>query len=105
MIRNEYNGWTNYETWDAAMWLEGLNDIAQDIYDNVESDDTFSRDEVATFTMSEYLEEYVDEQIPDIESGLFADILNAGLSEINYHEIASNYIYEVEKDENGENEE
>ena len=28
----EYNGWTNYETWNAALWIgsdEGLYDIAR----------------------------------------------------------------------------
>ena len=32
----EYNGWTNYETWNAALWInndEGLYSIAQDAGD------------------------------------------------------------------------
>jgi hypothetical protein len=43
----EYNGWTNYETWNVALWIgndEGLYDIARrcdDYQDFVDSTEDF----------------------------------------------------------------
>jgi len=52
----EYNGWTNYETWNVALWIgndEGLYDIArrcddyQDFVDSTENFITKTRDGVS----------------------------------------------------------
>ena len=96
----KYNGWTNYETWNAALWIgEGSSDYwaeqAQECFDAAEACNTFTRVENATFALAERMESDCDEQqesagLPTY--GMFADLLNAALGQINWHEIARHYI-------------
>jgi hypothetical protein len=101
----EYNGWKNYETWNAALWLdndqgaqqrwtERAEELVQEAIDNDESD---PRDE-AEETLAKELEADCDEQFEACvkASGMFADILNAGLREIDWRDIAEHYLADVE---------
>ena len=106
MKENTYNGWTNYETWNAALWLgngEGssryCDDLAQESYDNAEACDTFTRMENATFSLADSIKDIFDsdERLP--ETGWMADAVNTYISEVNWHEIAEHYMENVEQEQ------
>lgn len=96
----KYNGWTNYETWNAALWMgEGSSEYwaeqAQECFDDAEADGTFSRAENATFALAERMEADSDERAEETlgsVTGMYADLLNAALGQINWHEIARHYV-------------
>ena len=106
-----YNGWTNYETWNIALWMgneEGSyhywDEQAQRAYDGAEADKTFTREEQVTFALAEQIKtEYNDAAQDVLEQGKvqaswISDLLGAALSEVNWHEIAEHLIEEVEKE-------
>ena len=106
-----YNGWTNYETWAAKLWMDNeegsyrhWDSEAQDAWDDAEADGTFTRDEVASRELAEKLKEEHESAMPDVQ-GLFSDLLTAALSEVNWHEIAASLIEDVDKEEEADEEE
>lgn len=81
MESTKYNGWTNYETWAANLWI-----------DNEEATDYIERHgDDATYELSEYLKSEMEENTPTT-CGVYADLLNAAISEINLYEIAEHLI-------------
>ncbi len=100
-----YNGWTNYETWNLKLWLDNEEGWYNEMTDQAGvfvEDYNGDKDRAASF-MRTYLEEWVNENTPDlhwpedmgggkIEASMFNDLLGAAISEINYHEIAESYI-------------
>lgn len=104
----EYNGWTNYETWNCALWMDNdqgsqeyWQEAAQECYDGAEKDDIFTRKENARLALADRIKEHHEEAaeawMPD-QASFFADILNAGLSSVDWHEIAEHYMNEVEEE-------
>ena len=85
MTRKEYNGWTNYETWVTKLWL-----------DNDEGSYRYWADQAAgsdIATLANQLKAEHAEAIPEtMHTGLFADLLTAALSEVNWDEIAESLI-------------
>lgn len=111
MTKKEYNGWTNYETWNVALWIGNeesssnyWTEEAQMSYDGSEADDTFSRDENAALDLSKKLEEFFENQAQDAleaahaQCSWMADLMTAALSEVNWHEIAEHYIADCGKE-------
>ena len=101
----KYNGWTNYETWLVNLWMDNeqgsseyWNECAQEAYDNADSDTSFTREERATLNLADTMKETHEEAQPEV-TGLWADMMNAALSEVNWYEIAEHYIEEVDKEE------
>jgi hypothetical protein len=92
-----YNGWTNYQTWLVKLW-----------FDNDASMEDFVRELIAvgndTYDLSISLKNYVEENKPE-HVGLYADLLNAALAEVNWYEIAEAYMEELKDDVNTEGEE
>lgn len=86
-----YNGWANYETWLVNIWLTNdsgsvdyWEEVARDLWD--EEDPHKSERELA-----DRLKEEIMESQPEL-SGLFADMLSAAFSEVDWDELASHYI-------------
>jgi hypothetical protein len=100
MAERGYNGWSNYETWNLALWIgndEGSDgywrDVTQEVYDDAEPDRTFTRAERATLDLADRLKDEITEANPLADqASFFADVLSAAISEVNWYEIAEHWI-------------
>lgn len=86
-----YQGWTNYETWCVALWLdneEGSYNYCVELATNNRS----------AYELGEVLKEMHQEAAPEV-TGVFADLQNAALSAVNWRELAEHYLAVVEDNE------
>lgn len=77
-----YNGWANYETWQAALWMSEADYIG-DLLDQGLSEVTAEQVKDDTFVM--FLEEETE------RGGLLGDIVSAWVRQVDWQEIAENY--------------
>jgi len=107
MERKDYNGWTNYETWVVNLWMsndQGSDDhyreLAQEVYGESQEETRadgsvlFTRNERAALALADRLKDEFEEQQGELVgvTGMFADLLGAAMSEVNWHEIAEHHI-------------
>jgi hypothetical protein len=110
MEQNEsnYNGWTNYETWVAALWLDNSQasqhywqEVAgecQDAAANMSAAEQkyWSTEEATRSALADRLKREVAEATPEtIEASLYADLLAAAFRRVNWWEIADNWLREL----------
>jgi hypothetical protein len=108
----KYNGWSNYETWNVALWIDNdwgmythRQEMAQDAWDAAETSPNGIqlRLDTAQARLAVALKDWVEEMNPIAsENSLFTDLLNAALGEVDWHEIAENFLTDVEKTEERE---
>ena len=93
---NNYNGWANYETWVTALWID--ND--QNSYSHrceltklVKEEHHEQSDRINCLATG--LSDWIGEMNPlSDQASLFCDLLNAALAEVDWHEIAENFLTE-----------
>ncbi len=97
MSDTKYNGWTNYETWVTALWMDndqGTLEMVEEWADEeLESADGDTDD--AERELARRIEEMHDEANPAGVSGVFADLLSHAMGRIDWREIASHYMSEA----------
>ena len=79
-----YNGWTNRATWLVKLWIDNEQAMYfhwQDEAQNADSSNQLAKD----------IERYYQDNSPQC-SGLFSDLLNTILADVNWHEIAKSLI-------------
>jgi hypothetical protein len=110
---NEYNGWTNYETWLVNLWMDNTEEDqslwareAESLYRYAEAGpyDWSTRKFNATTALAEALKDYWERSAEQItgNSGPFADLLTAALGSVNWREIAGHLIDECVEDDDGQ---
>jgi hypothetical protein len=114
MNEKTYNGWTNYETWNVKLWMDNdegsqgyWTEQAEEAYNSSESDSCFNKEDRAALTaltLAESIKDEYENALQDIlenakiQASVWADLFGAALSEVNWHEIASSLVSEVEKE-------
>ncbi len=105
-----YNGWSNYETWNVALWIN--ND--QGAYNTVEEwaakaweeaadpppdAPRVDRDRRAVHTLADQIKALVEEGNPlASDASMYSDMLSTAMSSVDWDEVATNWVEEVDKE-------
>lgn len=92
----KHNGWTNYETWLVALWLDN-----EQYYQ--ERCNEMALEERDAYNLGKQIEEMLDADHPfhgdnaSKENQMYAasfwsDLINSAMRDVNYFEIAEHYI-------------
>lgn len=81
-----YNGWTNWATWNSYNWLTSDENSVREMEDLAERMD---RDEAARV-----IEERLASPLEDWPAGLYKDMVTASLSQVDYRELAAAFTEE-----------
>lgn len=97
METKTYNGYTNYETWAVALWIDNEQGTQQywesvaDELSNPDSPEYISDENTQKCRLADRLKDEHEEALPELQ-GFAADLLNAGMSEVDWYDIAENLI-------------
>jgi len=103
------NGWTNDETWVVAIWIR--NHVGSRSYwreqatrqfreaSNSESvrNGLWSSARAARFQLASQLKEEIQSAVPMAPASVYLDLLRMSLDSVNWHEIADNLLYELDR--------
>jgi hypothetical protein len=84
-----YQGWTNYETWLVALWLQNDEALYESAMDALRIDHEDDRPDVQ---LKDFVEELAQEGI----EGFQLDLINAALAEVNWSEIAQSFAEDLD---------
>ena len=96
MSDKKCNGWSNYETWLVNLWFDNQEYsqtvLRQFAKDSIRCAELHGRDrDNAAYECSKMIRNEVEENTPEVE-GMFADLLQSALSEVNWYEIAEHIV-------------
>lgn len=99
-----YNGWASHETWAVALWLD--NEQGSHLYWREQAEEhwnnasectqvvkgIWSREEAAKFNLADQLRDEIRDNSPLQEASMYSDLLTSALDEVNWNEIAGNWL-------------
>ena len=117
MDSKKYNGWSNYETWAVKLWMDNeqssyhyWQEATQEAWNeakNKHPNQFMNRHDNARLILSERLKDEHDNQsghpvFAAADGSVYADLLNAALSEVDWHEIADSLLEDADTTEEAE---
>ena len=102
-----YNGWTNYETWAVALWIddEQSNNILwrseaarhtdEATYDKMFFDIACTAHETVRNSLAIQLRNEATKAVHDVESPFYSDLLLMAFDRVNWLEIAENLLVDL----------
>lgn len=106
MTIEEYQGWSNRETWATALWIDNdqsLYEIARD-YAEQEIEGHDKEEEINAYYLGETLKNWIEEDLLTLENiagnrDLWLMLTDIGsLYRVNWREIAQGYLDELVKE-------
>lgn len=94
-LKAEHQGWTNYETWNAALWLDNERSTYEAIRERAREILKAGGERDPKFDLADWIKDFIEENKPDLGASMYSDILTGAISEINFDEIAGNIIEEI----------
>lgn len=101
-MKNEtYNGYTNYETWNCALWLdndqgtqEAMQEKAEELVEELENPHDADEITGTTSLMADFIKALVDDlyETQVTEASMFSDLLGAAMRVIDYYDIAESQL-------------
>ena len=89
-----YNGWRNYETWLAGLYLDGVDwqDFVETELLGEEEDEEITEDKKVK-RLAEYLKDYIEEEasMAGLNDFLY-ELLTSAISEIDFTELATTFL-------------
>lgn len=104
-LEEGYQGWKNYETWAVALWLDNdqgsyeyWREVIQELREagsarGEYTPESVTDEDLLRRELADRLKESHEEMMPQVE-GVFGDLLNGALSEVDWGEIATNLLAE-----------
>lgn len=93
----DYNGWKNYETWCVKLWVD--NDQGEQELWLERTHEAWTRAngdaDDARAALASTLKDYFEEAAPRLD-GIWADLINAAVSEVDWYEIAAEMIEDAD---------
>ena len=106
MSNEKCNGWTNYETWAVKLWLDNDDGayrhwrfVATECMEEAEAGAVLTKTETAAYALAALLKEEHETAMAQIlgdGASVFHDLLGAALSEVNWAEIGTAYMDDLE---------
>jgi hypothetical protein len=84
------NGYKNYSTWNIVTGLSN-KDSAND-YIIMLADEAKKKSENPRNTLGEQIKTYVEDNMPDLEPGIYKDLLKWAIEEADFYQIADTYL-------------
>lgn len=82
MSDETYNGWKNVETWVVSLWLSNDEPMYNEVRESVNG--------MSVYDAMDTIEEMVRDWTP-ITNGMFADIINHSLNQVDWLAIAEGF--------------
>ena len=81
-----YQGWSNYETWAVALWLD--NDYG--MYQMIQEEASTAED---AYSLGQSIKGLIEEGAPQLD-GVYGELLTGALQNVDWREIAQNLMTE-----------
>jgi hypothetical protein len=96
-MNTRYNGWKTYETWVVHLWM--TNDEATNAYWTEVARDAFEHEDNTSDAirgLAARMDGETEDGMPEI-TGVYADLLNAALTRVEWREIASRFAGDMKE--------
>ena len=95
---SDYQGWTNYETWNVALWIDNDQGLYGYVTDLTREAMTHPNPRI---TLADYIKDEIEQGMPEL-TGCWSDLLQSAFNHVNWHQIADSWIDNYQSDETEE---